>query len=116
MSLQWTVAAAVLTGFVKDNLAFKVTDKGGKAKKTAGAKSEDPAKWEGRVGMALLASAVVLAVTNTKQVTELYLFAAILATQSVPFLSAVMMRGAEWLANRKPAPATASQPVTEAAS
>lgn len=116
MSLQWTVAAAVLTGFVKDNLAFKVTDKGGKAKKATGAKADDAAKWEGRVGMALLVSAVVLTVTNTKEVTELYLFAAILATQSVPFLSAVMMRGAEWLASRKPAPVVSAQPVGEAVS
>lgn len=115
MSLQWTVAAAVLTGFVKDNLAFKVTDKGGKAKKTAGAKSDDPAKWELRVGMALLLSAVVLASVNPLQIVELYLFAAILATQSVPFLCAVLMRGAEWLANRKPAPVASTQPVGEIA-
>lgn len=101
MSLQATVAAAVLKGFVQDNLPFTVTDKGGKAKAAAGRKADDPAKWEGRLGLALLASAVALWTTNVHGIWELKLFAAILVTQSLPFLCAVAMHGLETLAARK---------------
>jgi len=41
------------------------------------------------IGVLLWVGAGVLVVTNTKQITELYIFAAVLVLESLPFLSAV---------------------------
>jgi hypothetical protein len=43
----------------------------------------------------LLAGAVTLVVTNGKQVREIYIFAAVLVVQSLPFLSAVALAAVE---------------------
>lgn len=89
MSLQYTVAQAVLTGLIKDRLAFARTDKGGNAKKKES--SGNPAKWETILGVLLALSAAVLVAVNTGRVVEINIFATTLAVQSLPFLSATAM-------------------------
>ncbi len=102
MSLQLTVARAVFAGLVKDRLPFMRTDKGGNAKRGP----ENPAKWETVIGVLLLASAVVLELTNEDRVTELSLFAITLAIQSLPYLAAMTMM----LIERFLRPAVVAQP------
>jgi uncharacterized integral membrane protein len=92
MSLQLTIAGAVLNGLIRDNLPFKRTDKGGNAKRNA---ADSPVRWETLLGGALLAAAVVLYVTNETRITELNFFALTLAIQSLPFLAATLMRAIE---------------------
>ncbi len=84
MSVQWTVARAVSDGVIKNHLPFVRTDKGG-----GGARREFEAFWEGVISALLLASAVLLIVTNHEQIREIYIFAVVLVLQSLPFLSAV---------------------------
>lgn len=91
MSLQLTVARAVLTGLISDALPFRRTDKGGNAKK----QDKNPVAWEAALGVLLAFAALVLVLINEKQVTEQNLFAATLAVQSVPFLAAALMLGIE---------------------
>ena len=51
---------------------------------------EFQAFWEAVIGVLLLVGATVLVVTNGyKQVREIYIFAGVLALQSLPFLAAV---------------------------
>jgi hypothetical protein len=51
---------------------------------------EFQAFWEAVIGVLLLVGAGVLIVTNnTKQIREIYIFAAVLVLESLPFLSAV---------------------------
>ena len=85
MSVQWTVARAVSIGLIKERLPFLRTAKGGAARKSA----DFPAFWEAIIAGLLLAGAIILVVTNVKQVREINIFAAVLVVQSVPFLSAV---------------------------
>jgi hypothetical protein len=92
MSLQLTIAGAVLNGLIRDNLPFKRTDKGGNAKKKS---SESPALWETLLGLALLGSAFALYWTNETRILELNVFALTLAIQSLPFLAATLMRAIE---------------------
>jgi exo-beta-1,3-glucanase (GH17 family)/cellulose synthase/poly-beta-1,6-N-acetylglucosamine synthase-like glycosyltransferase len=87
MSVQWTVARAVAVGLIKDHLPFRRTAKGGTTRKG----SDFPAFWEAVIAGLLLAGAVTLVVTNAKQVREIYIFAAVLVVQSLPFLSAVAL-------------------------
>ncbi|MBM3488505.1 MAG: glycosyltransferase [Alphaproteobacteria bacterium] len=93
MSLQYTVAKAVLDGLVKDNLPFKRTDKG----KTGAKKRTDVVLWETVIGLGLVAAATWLYTFNfsRQQITEMNVFALALAVQSIPFLSAMVMRGLE---------------------
>lgn len=84
MAVQWTVARAVGMGLIKDHLPFVRTDKGGKNRRT-----DFPAIWEAALGGLLLAGATTLVLANVKQVREIYIFAAVLAVQSLPFLAAV---------------------------
>ena len=86
MSVQWTVARAVGTGVIKDHLPFVRTDKGGAKRKT-----EFPAFWEAVLASLLIAGAVTLVETNVREVREIYVFAGVLAIQSVPFLAAVVL-------------------------
>jgi exo-beta-1,3-glucanase (GH17 family)/cellulose synthase/poly-beta-1,6-N-acetylglucosamine synthase-like glycosyltransferase len=86
MSLQWTVARAVGLGLVKDHLPFVRTDKGGSRRRT-----EFPAFWEAVIAGLLLLGSAALVETNYKEVREIYIFAGILAIQSVPFLAAVVL-------------------------
>lgn len=87
MSLQLTVARAVLVGLIQDSLPFRRTEKGGNARRG----SENPAFWEALLGAGLLISAVVLLVLNTTNVVEMTVFASTLLIQSVPFLAAAAM-------------------------
>ena len=94
MSLQLTVAGAVLNGLVRDNLPFKRTDKGGNAKRQT---SDNPVRRETALGVALLGSALILVLTNEFRVTEIDVFAFALLIQSLPFLAATLMAGIEAL-------------------
>ena len=84
MSVQWTIASAVATGLIKDNLPFNVTAKGGAQKKTIAFQ----AMPELVLGVALVAGALLLIATNSTQVREINVFAAVLVLQSLPFLAA----------------------------
>jgi len=86
MSVQWTVSRAVANGLITDHLAFARTSKGGFSLVSV----EFQAFWEAVIGTLLLAGAAVLVITNNdKQVREIYVFAAVLVLESLPFLSAV---------------------------
>ena len=88
MSLQLTVARAVLVGMVRDSLPFRRTEKGGNAKSGSGANS---ALWETVLGVSLALSAIILMAINTMKVVEMTLFASTLLVQSLPFLAAALM-------------------------
>ncbi|MEA2867488.1 MAG: hypothetical protein QOE39_2203 [Bradyrhizobium sp.] len=86
MSVQWTVSRAVANGLITDHLAFSRTSKGGFSLMSV----EFQAFWEAVIGILLLVGATVLIVTNnSKEVREIYVFAAVLVLESLPFLSAV---------------------------
>jgi hypothetical protein len=86
MSVQWTVSRAVANGLITEHLAFARTSKGGFSLMSV----EFQAFWEAVIGILLLVGAAVLIVTNNfKQVREIYVFAAVLVLESLPFLSAV---------------------------
>src|SRR6516165_7804065 len=85
MSVQWTVSRAVANGLITEHLAFARTSKGGLSRMSI----EFQAFWEAVIGVLLLVGAAVLIVTNSKQIRELYIFAAVLVLESLPFLSAV---------------------------
>jgi exo-beta-1,3-glucanase (GH17 family)/cellulose synthase/poly-beta-1,6-N-acetylglucosamine synthase-like glycosyltransferase len=86
MSVQWTVSRAVANGLITDHLAFARTSKGGFSLMSV----EFQAFWEAVIGTLLLVGAAVLVVTNNfKEVREIYVFAAVLVLESLPFLSAV---------------------------
>jgi exo-beta-1,3-glucanase (GH17 family)/cellulose synthase/poly-beta-1,6-N-acetylglucosamine synthase-like glycosyltransferase len=86
MSVQWTVSRAVANGLITDHLAFARTSKGGFSLVSI----EFQAFWEAVIGILLLVGAAVLVATNTyKEVREIYIFAAVLVLESLPFLSAV---------------------------
>jgi exo-beta-1,3-glucanase (GH17 family)/cellulose synthase/poly-beta-1,6-N-acetylglucosamine synthase-like glycosyltransferase len=90
MSVQWTVARSVGLGLVKNHLPFVRTSKGG-LRHTA----DFHAFWEAVLAGLLLIGAVVLVMTNTKQVREINIFAIVLVVQSVPFLAAVALAAIE---------------------
>jgi exo-beta-1,3-glucanase (GH17 family)/cellulose synthase/poly-beta-1,6-N-acetylglucosamine synthase-like glycosyltransferase len=86
MSVQWTVSRAVANGLITEHLAFARTSKGGLSRMSI----EFQAFWEAVIGVLLLVGAAVLVATNSfKQVREIYVFAAVLVLESLPFLSAV---------------------------
>ncbi|MGC2810853.1 MAG: glycosyltransferase [Bradyrhizobium sp.] len=86
MSVQWTVSRAVASGLITEHLPFARTSKGGLSRMSI----EFQAFWEAVIGVLLLVGAVVLVVmNNSKQVREIYVFAAVLVLESLPFLSAV---------------------------
>jgi cellulose synthase/poly-beta-1,6-N-acetylglucosamine synthase-like glycosyltransferase/exo-beta-1,3-glucanase (GH17 family) len=87
MSLQLIIFKAVWDGFVKDGLPFKRTQKGGKVKK-----SQNPIKYETLLGVLLLASFFALIFTNEARITEIYVFAVTIFIQSIPYISAMIMR------------------------
>jgi exo-beta-1,3-glucanase (GH17 family)/cellulose synthase/poly-beta-1,6-N-acetylglucosamine synthase-like glycosyltransferase len=86
MAVQWTVARAVGMGLIKDHLPFVRTDKGGKHRRT-----DFAAIWEAVLAGLLLLGAAILVLTNIKEVREVYIFAAVLVVQSLPFLAAVAL-------------------------
>jgi exo-beta-1,3-glucanase (GH17 family)/cellulose synthase/poly-beta-1,6-N-acetylglucosamine synthase-like glycosyltransferase len=86
MSVQWTVSRAVAQGLITEHLAFARTSKGGLSVMSI----EFQAFWEAVIGVLLWIGAGVLIATNAyKQVHEIYIFAAVLILQSLPFMSAV---------------------------
>ena len=86
MSVQWTVSRAVAQGLITEHLPFARTSKGGLSRMSI----EFQAFWEAVVGVLLLAGAAVLVATNSaRQIREIYIFAAVLVLESLPFLSAV---------------------------
>src|SRR3982075_1050906 len=86
MSVQWTVSRAVANGLITDHLAFARTSKGGFSLMSV----EFQAFWEAVIGTLLLLGGAGLVVTNNfKEVREIYVFAAVLVLESLPFLSAV---------------------------
>ncbi len=86
MSVQWTVSRAVAQGLITEHLPFARTSKGGLSRMSI----EFQAFWEAVIGVLLLAGAAVLVASNTyKQIHEIYIFAAVLVLESLPFLSAV---------------------------
>ncbi|HEX7927956.1 MAG TPA: glycosyl transferase, partial [bacterium] len=92
MSLQLTVARAVAKGLFKGRLTFLRTEKGGLAKLLA---APGPRRGvlgaEGWIGLALAASAAAIWLSNERGSVELNLFAATMAVQCLPFLSAPAM-------------------------
>jgi exo-beta-1,3-glucanase (GH17 family)/cellulose synthase/poly-beta-1,6-N-acetylglucosamine synthase-like glycosyltransferase len=103
MSLQLTVARAVVGGMLRDSLPFRRTDKGGNAKRG----SENPAIWETVLGVLLALSAVILMLINDMHVVEMTVFASTLFVQSLPFLAAAAMVAVERYQGRN---ATSKQP------
>lgn len=85
MSVQWTVSRAVAQGLITEHIAFARTSKGGLSRMSI----EFQAFWEAVIGALLLIGAGILIGTNTYQIPELYIFAAVLILESLPFLSAV---------------------------
>jgi len=85
MSVQWTVSRAVANGLITEHLPFARTSKGGLSRMSV----EFQAFWEAVIGVLLIVGAIVLVVFNQKEVREIYIFAAVLILQSLPFLSAV---------------------------
>ncbi len=90
MSVQWTVARAVGFGVVKDHLPFVRTSKGGLRRTT-----DFHAFWEAVLAALLIAGAIALIQTNYKEVREIYIFAAVLVVQSLPFIAAVALAAIE---------------------
>uniref|UniRef100_UPI0040483FD6 glycosyltransferase family 2 protein n=1 Tax=Aliarcobacter sp. TaxID=2321116 RepID=UPI0040483FD6 len=88
MSLQLIIFKAVWDGFVKDGLPFKRTQKGGKAKKAG----DSPIKYEAILAVLLLSAFFALIFTNHTGITEIYVFAATIFIQSIPYISAIIMR------------------------
>jgi len=86
MSVQWTVARAVGTGLIKDHLPFVRTAKGG-----AHVGTTFQAVAEATLALLLILGAVTIFATNVKEVRELYIFAGVLAIQSLPFIAAVAL-------------------------
>ncbi|MGZ8216928.1 glycosyltransferase [Methylomagnum sp.] len=100
MSLQYTVGRAVIEGMITDNLAFKVTEKGGAAKKK---KADKPAQTETVMGLLLLSGAIWLWLANQFSVYEQSLFALTVLIQSIPFLCTTAMSLIEEYQNWKAA-------------
>jgi exo-beta-1,3-glucanase (GH17 family)/cellulose synthase/poly-beta-1,6-N-acetylglucosamine synthase-like glycosyltransferase len=90
MSVQWTVARAVAFGLIKDRLPFIRTAKGGATKG-----ADFPAFWEAVIAGLLIACSIFVYATNFERVREINLFALVLAVQSLPFLSAVLLAALE---------------------
>ncbi|RXJ80781.1 glycosyltransferase family 2 protein [Arcobacter sp. F2176] len=87
MSLQLIIFKAVWDGFVKDGLPFKRTQKGGKAKK-----SDNPIIYETILCLLLLISFFTLIYINKTRIIEIYVFAITIFIQSIPYISAIIMR------------------------
>lgn len=91
MSVQLTVAHAVMDGLIKDHLPFNRTAKGNRARKPV----QFDGFWELILGSLLIIGAIVLVANNPLHITEIYLFAIVLVVQSLPFLSAAAIAAIE---------------------
>lgn len=116
MSLQMTVARAVAKGLFRVNLPFLRTEKGGLAhgakKGTARTTVDRPARLETLTGLALLAGAAALHITNYLHMVVIDVFAATLVVQSLPFLCAPLIYGLERLAAHNAARIAAAAPAS----
>jgi glucan 1,3-beta-glucosidase len=83
MALQLTVARATAECLVTRHMPFVRTAKGGSSSAL-----NFPAFWEAVLGFLLVFGCVLTAATNVNQVREIYLFAAVLGVEAVPFLAA----------------------------
>jgi exo-beta-1,3-glucanase (GH17 family)/cellulose synthase/poly-beta-1,6-N-acetylglucosamine synthase-like glycosyltransferase len=90
MSVQWTVARAVTFGLIKDHLPFVRTDKGGARRTT-----DFHAFWEAVLASLLILGAILLYMTNYKEVHEINIFAVVLLVQSLPFIAAAGLAALE---------------------
>ena len=72
-------------GVVKDGVPFFRTAKGCSSRGS----ERFPAFWEAVLGALLLLGSLGLYLTNEQQVTEIYIFSAVMLVQSLPFLAAV---------------------------
>ena len=88
MSLQLTIFKAVYDGFVKDRLPFVRTEKGGNSKKSF----DNPVKNEIILATLLIGSFIALTMTNHQRITEVYIFSLTLLVQSIPYISAIVLR------------------------
>ena len=88
MSLQLTIFKAVFDGFVKDKLPFKRTEKGGNSKRSV----SSPVKNEIILASLLIGSFIALIMTNHQRIVEVYIFSATILIQSIPYLSAIILR------------------------
>lgn len=70
-------------GLVKDHLPFVRTSKGGMRRST-----DFHAFWEAVLAGLLILGAIVLVMTNYKEIREINIFAVVLVVQSLPFLAA----------------------------
>jgi exo-beta-1,3-glucanase (GH17 family)/cellulose synthase/poly-beta-1,6-N-acetylglucosamine synthase-like glycosyltransferase len=91
MSVQWAVARAIGYGIWKESIPFTRTAKGGTTRRGP----DFAAFWEAVLAALLLASAVLVVMTNVKQIVELNIFAAVLVVQSLPFFAAVAIAALE---------------------
>jgi hypothetical protein len=91
MAVQWTVAHGVGSGIWKDSLPFARTAKGGATRRGP----DFAAFWEAVLAALLLMGAVLVVMTNHKQIVELNVFAAVLVVQSLPFIAAVAIAAIE---------------------
>lgn len=101
MSLQLIIFKAVYDGFVKDRLPFKRTEKGGNSKKSV----SSPVKNEIILATLLLGSFTALIMTNHQDILEIYVFSATILIQSVPYISAIILRLIEKSSYKKEAAA-----------
>ena len=85
MALQLTVGRAVAEGLLKDGMPFLRTAKGC----SRSLSERFPAFWEGVLGAALLLGSLTLYLTNEPEARAIYVFSAVMAVQSFPFLAAV---------------------------
>lgn len=88
MSLQLTIFKAVYDGFVKDRLPFKRTEKGGNSKRSV----SSPVKNEIILASLLIGSFIALIMTNHQAIIEVYIFSATILIQSIPYVSAIILR------------------------
>jgi hypothetical protein len=91
MSVQLTVALAVMDGLIKDHLPFNRTAKGNRSRRPV----QFDGFWELVLGALLIIGAIVLVANNPLHITEIYLFAIVLVVQSLPFLSAAAIAAIE---------------------
>jgi cellulose synthase/poly-beta-1,6-N-acetylglucosamine synthase-like glycosyltransferase/exo-beta-1,3-glucanase (GH17 family) len=95
MSLQFTVACAVIACFLGKRLGFLRTEKGGLAALIGKSGDGSPARVELITGVCLVLAASALYATNTLQTLEITIFATTLLIQSLPFIAAPLMYALE---------------------
>lgn len=103
MSLQFTVARAVLAGLSGRPLPFRRTPKGGPSGAASGGRRRTQIMPEAILGMLLATASTVLFFNNPQDITDQTQFALLLALQSLPFGATVALRCLEVGVERRPA-------------